>query len=561
MPVGRRRKGLKTYDNCFSGGEAVSWTLDYLKRNRELLLSRGQVVTRDKVALLLQKFVEQKIIQDVRGRGVAFKDSSAHLYTFNKENVAPFSGLSSPLRNDPDSSCLRSPVSHTNGGCSGNAHYISSNGTISSFPSSTVAATYFHPIDHAKAIEHHITQLSHQHEYSQPVHKICEPTPSFLPLSTPTPTASCSPKDFVSLSDASSLTRHILWKRLEQLFTSGGQLLLCNAITSGSVTASGRCKTQSDKLKAFSLHVTDYPAAEVCHNVCKVSASGIVLPKTKEDDVPMLVIQAMKCLAKWPQSASGYPTYPGFLSDALKLVQDHFCKQLLLPRTLYELSMVAFTPLMSTLREPEVPISFQYETAFVTANPETKILSRTARKTPLCRFITQIPTMPRPVQQQRERVVQTCVRAASVRRMGSTVSYCMNSAFSVSSSSLSSGISVVSEANAQACKEVENTKEQVIRQLQHLYLIISTKHRRALHLLLRFIYKVGQNGSLIIQKHHANHDVLIDRFSPCLVGALRTNLEQTSMFMRFLVENCDVIFTVPESLRQEIDAAIRHQPQ
>ncbi|XP_003742453.1 DEP domain-containing protein 1B [Galendromus occidentalis] len=88
MPLGRHRRGLKLFENCFPGSEAVSWTLDFLKNNRNLL-PNGQEVTRQKVVLLMQKFVEQKIIHDVRGRSEDFKDSSSHLYAFCNENIPP----------------------------------------------------------------------------------------------------------------------------------------------------------------------------------------------------------------------------------------------------------------------------------------------------------------------------------------------------------------------------------------------------------------------------------------------------------------------------------------
>lgn len=603
MPVRKRRKGLKTFDNCFSGSEAVSWTLDYLKRNSDLLLSAGQIVNREKVALLMQKFVEQKIIQDVRGRSVTFKDSSTHLYMFNKENMAPFSGLSNPSCTDADpirrfrnsigdyTITFRQPIAdsgstandHTNGGC--NSQHDSSNGVnVSSSSSATSSssstpAVYSH-IVHPRLVTPHRLQSHHhqqqqrqlhhnQHQYQKHsqnpgrhllLHGGSAPTSLASPALSPT--SSASSKELLFLSDLSSLSRHLLWRRLQQLFASGGQHIMHSHITSGTVNVPGRFRAQTDILKAFSLHITDYPAVEVCHNICQVSASGIVLPRKKDDDVPMLVMQAMKCLAKWPEWAPDYANYTNFRRETLKLVREHFCKQLILPRTLYELSIVAFAPLMSTLQEPEMPVSLQYETAFVTANPETKILPRTALRTPLPRFGSQTPsTMPRPIQYQCERLVQTCVRAASVRRIGSSMGCYVNSAFSASSSSLSSGVSTVSEANVRACREVANSKELVVRQLQHLYLVLSPKNRRALHLLLRFIHKVGQNKLLVIDEKRSNHDVLVDEFSTCLVGALRTNLEQTAMFMTFLVENCDIIFTVPESLRHEIDAAIVHRPQ
>lgn len=105
LPLRRHRKGLQRFDNCFSGYEAVSWTLNYLEENSRSLLeenlsqfglqcvntTQNGLFTREKVTLLLQKFVEQKIIGDVRRKGdIIFEDSPNQFYSFNRENVASF---------------------------------------------------------------------------------------------------------------------------------------------------------------------------------------------------------------------------------------------------------------------------------------------------------------------------------------------------------------------------------------------------------------------------------------------------------------------------------------
>lgn len=471
LPVGKKRRGLKSFDNCFSGTDAVTWTLNYLKKNKDLL-SGSPEVTREKVTLLLQKFIEQKIVLDVRGRGGQFKDSSAHLYAFNKENVAPISPEPSNLQMN----------------------------------------------DRLRSSSYQLNQVSNRVNLAIP------PTSSTCPDHHPP-----IPKPLISQSFFKDLPSHaktLLLHRLCVLFPR-------------------------TNLSSFVL-VADYAAKEVCHNVYKVSSSGIVLPSSKADDIPAYIMQAMKCLAKWPLLSQGYPAYPGFLNDVLKVVLDFFRGKLLLPRALYELSMVAFASVMPALQEPEGPISIRYETAFVTANPETKILPRTARKTPLQRYISTTPGASLP----RSELRNLAVRAATVRRITSTVGCYVNSAFSSSSSSLSSGVSSVSDVSARTCKDVQVSKDQVMKQLQHLYLLLSTGNRRALHLLLRFIYKVGQNNSLLLKEGRSNHDVLVDTFSTCLVGALRTNLQQTSLFMTFLVDNCDIIFAVPESFKQDLDSRI-----
>lgn len=88
LPVRQYRKGFRMFTNCFAGKDAVTWTLDYLERNQDTLFDpKSKEITREKVTLLLQKFVEQKIIEDVRGRGHAFKDSTQHFYTFTKDHT------------------------------------------------------------------------------------------------------------------------------------------------------------------------------------------------------------------------------------------------------------------------------------------------------------------------------------------------------------------------------------------------------------------------------------------------------------------------------------------
>ncbi|OQR67986.1 DEP domain-containing protein 1A-like [Tropilaelaps mercedesae] len=109
LPVGRHRKGFRRYENCFAGDDAVSWIVDYLEQHKEQLLYSANnktmceaEINRGKVTRLLQKFVEQKIIEDVQGRGEAFRDSSRCLYTFSKGSAAPVStfGASAPTVED-----------------------------------------------------------------------------------------------------------------------------------------------------------------------------------------------------------------------------------------------------------------------------------------------------------------------------------------------------------------------------------------------------------------------------------------------------------------------------
>ncbi|KAK3089623.1 hypothetical protein FSP39_005143 [Pinctada imbricata] len=63
MPVSRHRRYMKTYDKCFTAGEAVDWLHEYLKSNCNF----GPDVTRAQTLQLLQKFHRARVIEDVRG--------------------------------------------------------------------------------------------------------------------------------------------------------------------------------------------------------------------------------------------------------------------------------------------------------------------------------------------------------------------------------------------------------------------------------------------------------------------------------------------------------------
>ncbi|VDI58246.1 Hypothetical predicted protein [Mytilus galloprovincialis] len=63
MPLGRHRRYMKTYDNCFSSSEAVDWLHDYLKSNKNF----GADVTRSQTIQLLQKLHRARVVEDIRG--------------------------------------------------------------------------------------------------------------------------------------------------------------------------------------------------------------------------------------------------------------------------------------------------------------------------------------------------------------------------------------------------------------------------------------------------------------------------------------------------------------
>lgn len=67
------------------------------------------------------------------------------------------------------------------------------------------------------------------------------------------------------------------------------------------------------------------PGHWIAHNMTQIGKYGIV-KSSKHDDLPKWLIQAMKCLANWPNHTNDQPNYPGFENDVFKLVVDYFNK-------------------------------------------------------------------------------------------------------------------------------------------------------------------------------------------------------------------------------------------
>merc|ERR1712150_217175 len=79
MPLQKKRWGLKSYDKCFSGTEAVEWLHTYLQKQPMF----SENATRERTRMLLQKLLDGNFIQGiVRGKCNDFMDSNSNLYRF-----------------------------------------------------------------------------------------------------------------------------------------------------------------------------------------------------------------------------------------------------------------------------------------------------------------------------------------------------------------------------------------------------------------------------------------------------------------------------------------------
>lgn len=65
IPLKRHWRNLKSYSDCFTANEAIEWLYNYLKTSPNF--KSQTLITRQKAIQLLQIFLKQKIIEDVRG--------------------------------------------------------------------------------------------------------------------------------------------------------------------------------------------------------------------------------------------------------------------------------------------------------------------------------------------------------------------------------------------------------------------------------------------------------------------------------------------------------------
>ena len=136
---------MRSYDNCFSGSDAADWLFQYLKDNPGF----GDTVTRTKATQLLQKFLENGVFEDVRGKDSKIFEDNGHLYKFttsdksdsHRKDIVPQKSLTNLLRSvstkktsrplfSPVSSPLKNPGLETNmdkeNDCSGHARVLRS---------------------------------------------------------------------------------------------------------------------------------------------------------------------------------------------------------------------------------------------------------------------------------------------------------------------------------------------------------------------------------------------------------------------------------------------------
>ncbi|XP_041916400.1 DEP domain-containing protein 1B [Alosa sapidissima] len=104
MPLRRHWLHFRSYDNSFTGSEAIDWLHELLKRNHNF----GPEVTRYQTLQLLKKFMKNHVIEDVKGRfGKEDFEDNGHLYRFPPES--PLKPLPQKPRQTDSSTLPRLP--------------------------------------------------------------------------------------------------------------------------------------------------------------------------------------------------------------------------------------------------------------------------------------------------------------------------------------------------------------------------------------------------------------------------------------------------------------------
>lgn len=75
LPLKRHWRNFRTYTDCFAASEAIDWLCRNLKPNTNTATKSQTPLTRQQATQLLQFFLREKIIEDVRvGEKVSTKE-------------------------------------------------------------------------------------------------------------------------------------------------------------------------------------------------------------------------------------------------------------------------------------------------------------------------------------------------------------------------------------------------------------------------------------------------------------------------------------------------------
>ncbi|XP_041475302.1 DEP domain-containing protein 1B-like [Lytechinus variegatus] len=297
IPLKRHRWRMRYYDNCFTSTEAADWLHDYLCNSENF----GPWVMRTQVILLLDKFVQSKIIEEVKaskgdGTEKASFEDNGHLYKFLP--VSPMKKLRSALASRSSIQSLspspkpRKTVPRT-GGATTAANPAPRRLTMRDTNIDPNARPSGRPNGQGWAEGHSTRPLALRDTkvnvqiHNENVNRVKE-----VPRCT-------------------LVARPLTREQVEEVWKSATLNRLQRLLWLSTL----------DGLLDDSVIIP----SDIIHNCTHINKNGVVQLINKENDLPHWVLSAMRCLANWPNKIdSELPSYPGFERDVFKTISNYF---------------------------------------------------------------------------------------------------------------------------------------------------------------------------------------------------------------------------------------------
>ncbi|XP_033116295.1 DEP domain-containing protein 1B-like [Anneissia japonica] len=282
----RHRWRMRHYDNCFTSTEAIEFLLNHLHNDTNF----GPWVTRDQTSRLLSKFIENRVIVEVKS-----------------------SSSKGPFEDD------------------GRLYRLCPSSPIKKLRSALNSRTNLRELAEASPKKRPKSVQAKKLPSRNP------PTALTVPHTHTSALTEVNENNFVRRQSARLMSckyvpRSISKDELEDLWKSSAITRL-QRITGVS--------TIDDFVR-----VDEIQGRDIIQNSLHINRNNMVIIEDKSQDLPHWVLSAMRCLAHWPDRTdeTGLPSYPGFERDVFKTVSNYFhsLSEPLLTYNLYDIITGSF---------------------------------------------------------------------------------------------------------------------------------------------------------------------------------------------------------------------------
>ncbi|XP_032237571.1 DEP domain-containing protein 1B isoform X2 [Nematostella vectensis] len=296
LTVKRRRYRMKTYEDAFLASEAIDWLHGYLQSNPNF----GPNVSRQQAVQLCQKFLNNGVIEDVRGKNYnsVFEDNS-HPFRFKNIRYSPYKGVKSPVKSlgkeNPSNSTLKSCNSSSN-----------------------------------------LPDFSPPRLRKRPSFSFKPLTRSSAPSRTPLVDKANLPES--AMSDSKAVNAPV--KRRKLIRRDSSASIIMNPVALGLQPCSRSLTEKEISQVWWSISISrlvtlldmentpdEFKRLEYDISCVRENAEEQRMCKASEV-VPPWLLSAMKCLVHWPideqKESASFPKYPGFERDVFKAIVDHY---------------------------------------------------------------------------------------------------------------------------------------------------------------------------------------------------------------------------------------------